>query len=74
MILFILCIWVLPYIVCLPSMCVPAACESQKRVSNALELQLWIVVSHHVGVGNRTQVVWKSGQYSLSSEPALQLS
>ena len=52
----------------------PGACEGQKRASNLLELEIQIVVSHHVGVGNRTQVIWRSSQYSLSSEPFLQLS
>ena len=26
--------------------------EGQKRISNTLELELWIIVSHPVGAGN----------------------
>lgn len=33
--------------------------ESQKRTSNPQELQLWMVVSHHVYFGNRTWVLYK---------------
>ena len=36
----------------------------QKRPSDALELELQVVVSHHVGARNRTQALWKSSQCS----------
>jgi hypothetical protein len=41
------------------------------RVSDALELQLYIAVIHSVAGGNWTQVLWKSSQY-LNTEPSLQ--
>lgn len=57
-------------------MCVPTACSSQKRVWDAWELELWVVVSHHVGTWNRTQVFCKSNKCScllssLSSPPLI---
>ena len=36
------------------------ACRGQKEVLDPLELELWMVVSCHVGAGNRTQVLCKS--------------
>lgn len=41
-------------------MCVPGACGAQKRVLDALELDLQAVMSQHVGVGNQTLVLRKS--------------
>lgn len=32
-------------------MCVLGACEGQKRVQDPLELELGMIVSHHVDVG-----------------------
>lgn len=38
--------------VCLCSICVPGIHGGQKRALDALELELGIVVNHHVGAGN----------------------
>jgi hypothetical protein len=35
--------------------CMPGVCRGQKRVSNSLQLELQIVVSHYTGAGNRTR-------------------
>lgn len=45
-------------------MCVPGACNVQKRVSDPLELQLQ-TVSHHVCAGNQNRILCKSSQWSL---------
>lgn len=47
--------------------CVPCKCSAyrgQKRELESLEVGLQIVVSHHVGVGNQTQFLWKTSQSS----------
>lgn len=31
-------------------------CGGQAKVSDYLELELWMVVSHYVGTGNQTQL------------------
>lgn len=36
----------------------------QKRVFGPLELELQLVVSHHVGAGNQTMARWESSQCS----------
>lgn len=38
-----------------------------------LELELWIVVSHHVGAENWTQVFWEKSQILLATEPSFQI-
>ncbi len=38
--------------------------DETTRVSNPMELELQTSMSCHVGVGNRTQVLWKSSQCS----------
>jgi hypothetical protein len=43
--------------VCMCTICVPGALGSQKGEMDPLELELWMVVNHHVGAGNRTQVL-----------------
>ena len=40
--------------VCVPGMCVPGAHRGQKRASDPLELELWMVISNDVGAGNQT--------------------
>lgn len=37
---------------------VPHTCEKSQRVSDPLGLEQQMVVNHHVGAGNRTQVLW----------------
>lgn len=32
--------------------------RGRKRAPDPLKLQLWMVVSHHVGAGDQTQVLW----------------
>lgn len=47
------------YVFCLPvCLCtthVPGAQESQKRILDPLVLELWMVVSPHVGAGYQTE-------------------
>jgi hypothetical protein len=40
--------------------CVAEACRSQKRVLDSLEMELQLVVSCHLGVGNQTCVLCQS--------------
>lgn len=54
---FILCVCVLPA-------CVPGVCGGQKRVSSSLELELRMVLNHHVGAWNQTQVLCKTNKCS----------
>lgn len=42
--------------------CVLSACGGQKMESDTLELELCMVVSCYVSVGNRNQVLWESSQ------------
>lgn len=42
-----------------------------KMALDLLELELQMTVRCHVGSGNLTWILWKSGQYS-SAEPSLQ--
>ena len=39
---------------------VPDTLRGQKRELDPLELELNMILSHHVGAGNGTQVLWKS--------------
>lgn len=54
------------------SVCVSNTCGGQKRVSDHLELELWVVVSCHEYAGDRTRVCWESSQHPepLSISPA----
>jgi hypothetical protein len=49
--------------VCLRTMCVTSACRGQKVLEH-LELELQILVSHHVGAGNQTWVLCQSSKGS----------
>jgi hypothetical protein len=40
------------------------ACRGQNKVSDILELELQMVVSHHVGAEAQTQVLYKSNKCS----------
>lgn len=40
-----------------------------RLVLDALELGLQMVVAHHVGTGNQTQVLWKSKSVLFTTEP-----
>ena len=40
--------------------CVIGALKAKKKASDLLELELWMVVNHHVGAGNRTWVPCKN--------------
>ena len=47
-----MCMFYLLYLhVCLCIMCMPGACRSQKRALDALELEVQMAVSCHVGAG-----------------------
>lgn len=45
-------------------MCVPGAHRDQKRAPNLLELELQMVLRHHVGSGNQALDLSKSSQCS----------
>lgn len=53
--------------VCMYTTCVLDASEGQKRASDLLELEVHVVLSHHVGAGNQTQVSAEQ-QVALSHE------
>ena len=64
------------YVECFAHMyiCMPRAhlvCTGHKRLSDLLELEKQTIVSCRMGVGNHTQVLWKSRQL-LTTEPSLQ--
>lgn len=63
---------------CFPAcMCItflPAAHTGQKRVPGPLRIELQTIVSHHVGVGNRTCVICKNSQCSSQLSPLSRLS
>lgn len=46
--------------VCLCTTHIRDACGGEKKACNALELVLWMLVTHHVDAGNRTWVLCKS--------------
>lgn len=53
--------------VCMCTMCEPVAHRRQERASSLPELELWVIVSHHVGARNWTQVLRKNkDSYPLS--------
>lgn len=54
--IFIFCTRVFCLHVCICISCVPSALGNQKRSLCILELEVWMVVSHHVGSENQTQV------------------
>jgi hypothetical protein len=37
-------------------MCVPGTCRGQKRTRGPLEPEIQVVVSYHVGAGNKTVI------------------
>lgn len=43
---------------------IPGARGAQKRVSESLDLELWVVVSYHEGARNRAWVLCESSEYS----------
>lgn len=45
---------------------IPGAHRCQKRVSDPLEVELQVSVSHNAGAANQTQVLWKTHLSSLS--------
>jgi hypothetical protein len=45
--------------------CVLHACLVPLRVSDALELNLWVVVNHPMGTGNQTWVFLQQGHQVL---------
>lgn len=52
--LFIFILWICMFClhICMSTICVPGALEIQKRTLCPLELELWMIVGHHVGSGN----------------------
>lgn len=51
-------------IVCVCTMYKPGAGGGQKEASNPLGVELHTIVSHHVGAGNRTWLLWKSSAFT----------
>lgn len=39
------------FIPCICTTCVPGTSGGQKRTSNSLELELWMIETHHIGAG-----------------------
>lgn len=52
---------------CMCTMCMLGTCRGQKRPLDPLDLELWMLLSHHVETGNRT---WSSAE---TAESSLQL-
>jgi hypothetical protein len=48
--------------------------RGQKRALDILQLELQMIVSHHVGVGNHTQDFGKSRHIELSLQPFADIS
>lgn len=42
------------------SVCVQGTCESQKTLSDPLQLELWMVMNYHMNAGDRTWVLCKN--------------
>lgn len=62
----------MPMNLCVPCMC--SAHRAQKRTPGALELELQLAVSHHIGAGNWTWMLALQEQSELlTTEPSLQL-
>jgi hypothetical protein len=59
--LFIFILWMCMFClhICMSTRYVPGALEIQKRILDPLELEAWMIVSHHVTSGTWTQVVCK---------------
>lgn len=59
-----LCVRVFYLNICVHTTCIPTATGGQMRAPDTLELESQMVVTHHMGAGNRNQVFCKSSQYS----------
>lgn len=63
------------FYVCIFPACVPRVClmaiRGHKRSLDPIELELSMVVNHHVGARDQTQVLWQKQQVRLSSELSL---
>lgn len=57
-----MCVRILP--ACMHTTWMHHAHRAQKKVLDPLELELWVLVSHYVGAGNRVQVLCKSNKSS----------
>lgn len=58
--IYFMCVYVLLVSKC--AMCNPCARGSQKGASDAVELDLWMVMSCFVGIGNGTHVLYKKSK------------
>lgn len=45
---------------CMCTVCMPDTYVGQKRALNPLKLELWVVVSPHMGARNQSQILWKT--------------
>lgn len=61
---YFMCMSVLPVYMYVCTMSVSDAHGGQKKELDTLKLELWRVVSYHVGAENRTQVLCKSNKCS----------
>jgi hypothetical protein len=50
--------------VCIHTTCMSGACGGQKQKPGPLEMELQMIVSHHVGARNQTWVLSKSNKCS----------
>lgn len=57
--------------ICMCTTCMLSVLRGQ-RALDPLELELWMVMSHHVNAGNWTWVVCKSNEVLLTTEPSPQ--
>lgn len=63
---FILCVWMFYLYLCLCTACVCRTYRGQKKALDLLVLELQMVVSHPIGSGSWSYVLWKNNQYSYS--------
>lgn len=54
---FLLCVSVFVPNVCICSRCILGVFKVHKRLLDLLEVEIWMVVSHHVDAGNWTQIL-----------------
>jgi hypothetical protein len=70
----VICVWVVYVYVCLCTMCVPGAHGGQKRAPDPLDLELEMVVMHHVVLGIKPGSFGRvAGAAALSLQPRSEL-
>lgn len=61
---YFMCMGILLHI-WLSTICIPSVYRDQKKTSSPLKLELQMVMSHYVGAGNWTQVIWRRSHFFL---------